>query len=126
MTAPGTKRKCSLKAQMSVVEQTWLAIAATSELDPSATSARSITPPKRVQKSPGRCRGFKVGWRWGVTSVPRDGRATKAVVDAHGNQINVLTDRVGAEYSAGRGQNASRYEGDVAVTHEKVIVLDRK
>ena len=53
--------------------------------------------------------------------------AAEAVIDARGNHINVLTDRVGAEYAAGRdaSQNASRYEGDVAVTHEKVIVLDR-
>ena len=70
-----------------------------------------------------------VCWRCrnNARSVPRDDWATEAVVDAHGDQINVLTDRVGAEYVASRdvSQNASRYEGDVAVTHEKVIVFDR-
>src|SRR5882757_9389097 len=62
-----------------------------------------------------------------MASVSRDYRAAKTVFDANSDHTNVLTDRVGAEYAAGRdpSQNACRCEGDVAVTHEKVIVLDR-
>jgi hypothetical protein len=45
LSAHGTKRKCSLKAQMSVVgvEQTWLAIAATSDFDPEGTSNKTAS-----------------------------------------------------------------------------------
>src|SRR6266478_998572 len=73
--------------------------------------------------------GLEVCWRCEIRSVPPDSeaRATEAVIDARSDHINVLTDRVGAECAAGRDatQNACRCEGDVAVTHEKVIVLDR-
>jgi hypothetical protein len=70
--------------------------------------------------------GLKVCRRYEIRSVPRDDRATEAVIDARSDHINVLTDRVGAECGAGRNasQNACRCEGDGAVTHEKVIVLD--
>src|SRR5258708_30714938 len=40
-------------------ERTLLRSAPRSEFDPTATSARSIIPPRRVQKGPGRCRGLK-------------------------------------------------------------------
>src|SRR3977135_547140 len=62
-----------------------------------------------------------------MASVSRDYRAAKTVFDANSEHTNVLKDRAGAEYAAGRdaSQNACRCEGDVAVTHEKMIVLDR-
>src|ERR1700738_3014341 len=78
--------------------------------------------------------GLEVYRRSEIRSLSPDGGATpvgptpvEAVVDARSDHINVLTDRVGAEYAAGRdaSQNACRCGGDVAVTHEKVIVLDR-
>src|SRR5260370_39520399 len=77
--------------------------------------------------------GLKVCWRWEIRSVPTDGGATpvgatpvEVVIDARSDHIDVLTDRVGAEYAAGRdaSQNACRCRGDCTVTHEKVIVLD--
>src|SRR5258707_8847844 len=78
-------------------------------------------------KKPRTMPGLKVCRRQEIRSVPRDDRATEAVIDARSDHIYVLTDRVGAEYAAGRdaSQNACRCEGDAAVTHEKVIVLDR-
>ena len=72
--------------------------------------------------------GLKFAGEFETRSVPRDGRPTEAVIDARSNHIDVLTDRVGAEYATDRdlsSQNASRYEADFAITHEKVIVLDR-
>src|SRR5258707_2748566 len=78
--------------------------------------------------------GLKVCWRWEIRSVPTPVGATpvgatpvEVVIDARSDHIDVLTDRVGAEYAAGRdaSQNACRCGGDGAVTHEKVIVLDR-
>src|SRR5258707_6135377 len=78
-------------------------------------------------KKPRTMPGLKVCRRQEIRSVPRDDRATEAVIDARSDHIDVLTDRVGAEYAAGRdaSQNACRCGGDGAVTHEKVIVLDR-
>src|SRR5580692_4598483 len=94
-----------------------------------ARSARSIIPPRRLQKSPGRCRGLKFAGDRKIRSVPAGGEATpvEVVIDARRDHIDVLTDRVGAEYAAGRDNRdgACRYGGDAAVTHEKVIVLDR-
>src|SRR6267142_5967235 len=82
---------------------------------------------KAGTKKPRTMPGLKVCRRQEIRSVPPDDRATEAVIDARSDHINVLTDRVGAEYAAGRDarQNACRCERDVAVTHEKVIVLDR-
>src|ERR1700688_1634076 len=113
--------------QMRLIALTTLLVAESWELMASAstaTSARSIIPPRRVQKSPGRCRGLKLAGDRKIRSVPAGGGATpvEVVIDARRDHIDVLTDRVGAEYAAGRdaSQNADRCEGDVAVTHEKV------
>src|ERR1700730_17255511 len=78
--------------------------------------------------------GLKVCRRSEIRSLSPNGGATpvgatpvEVVVDARSDHINVLTDRVGAEYAAGRdaSQNACGCRGDGTVTHEKVIVLDR-
>src|SRR5947207_1400168 len=54
-----------------------------------------------------------------VRSVRRDDRAAELVVQAGGDEIDVLTDAVGAE-----GEAARRGEGVGTVLHEQVIVLD--
>src|SRR5947207_11286892 len=54
-----------------------------------------------------------------VRSVLRDDRAAELVVQAGGDEIDVLTDAVGAE-----GEAARRGEGVGTVLHEQVIVLD--
>src|SRR5260370_20938839 len=65
------------------------------------------------------------------TPVPRDERTTpvEAVVDASGDEVHILADRVSAEYAADRydsgTQNTCRREAATMVTHEQVIVLDR-
>ena len=73
--------------------------------------------------------GFKFAGEIETRSVLREARPAEAVIDARSNHINVLTDPVSSEYSARSDnpdtQNTSRYEADVAVTHEKMIVLDR-
>ena len=52
------------------------------------------------------------------------------VVDASGDQVHILADRVSAEYAADRydsgTQNTCRREAVTMVAHEQVIVLDRK
>src|SRR5882757_9004454 len=53
-------------------------------------------------------------------SVLRDHRATPAVVDADGDEIDVLTDAIGAEEEAAR-----RGEGVGLVLHEQMIVFER-
>ncbi len=72
---------------------------------------------------------FKFAGEIETGSVLREARPAEAVIDARSNHINVLTDPVSPEYCARSDspnpQNTSRYEADVAVTHEKVIVLDR-
>src|SRR5258708_26630392 len=77
--------------------------------------------------------GLKVCRRSEIRSLSPDGGATpvgatlvEVVIDASSDHIDILTDRVGAEYAAGRdaSQNACRCRGDGTVTHEKVIVLD--
>src|SRR5258708_37215751 len=77
--------------------------------------------------------GLKVCRRSEIRSLSPDGGATpvgatpvEVVIDARSDHIDILTDRVGAEYAAGRdaSQNACRCRGDGTVTHEKVIVLD--
>src|SRR5215216_1330424 len=52
-------------------------------------------------------------------SVLRNDRATPAVVDADGDEIDVLADAVGAEEDASRVD-----EGVGAVLHEQVVVFD--
>src|SRR4051812_31454127 len=52
-------------------------------------------------------------------SVLRDDRATPTVVDAHRDEIDVLTDPDGGEGTASRGG-----EGQVPVAHEQVIVFE--
>src|SRR5260370_30880426 len=64
-------------------------------------------------------------------SVLPDDRATpvEVVVDASGDEVHILVDRVSAEYAADRydsgTQNGCRREAATMVTHEQVIVLDR-
>src|SRR5260370_6520372 len=64
-------------------------------------------------------------------SVLPDDRTTpvEAVVDASGDEVHILADRVSAEYAADRydsgTQNTCRREAAAMVTHEQVIVLDR-
>jgi hypothetical protein len=64
-------------------------------------------------------------------SVPPDARTTpvEAVVDASGDEVHILADRVSTEYAADRydrgTQNTCRRETVTMVTHEQVIVLDR-
>ena len=62
---------------------------------------------KGTKKAPGGAGALKFA-RQVVRSVPGDDRATEAVIDARCDHIDVLMDRVGAEYIAGRdvGQNA--------------------
>ena len=52
-------------------------------------------------------------------SVLRDDRATPAIVDANGDEIDVIADAIGAE-----GEAAWRDEAKIAVLHEQVIVFD--
>src|SRR5271170_5267827 len=114
------------------VKQASRSTAAMSASGPTATSPRSSfrqagTKDKVGTREPRTMPGLDVCCRQETRSVPRDDRATEAVIDACSDHIDVLTDRVGAEYAAGRdaGQNACRCEGDAAVTHEKMIVLER-
>jgi hypothetical protein len=71
------------------------------------TDIRAISA-KTGTKKPRTMPGLKICWRGEIRSVPRDDRATEAVIDARSDHIYVLTDRVGAEYAAGRdaSQNA--------------------
>src|SRR3984893_1636045 len=65
----GAQRLCALarlrhadcigQCPLSGVTRKTFAHTSSSQFDPTATSARSIRPPRRVQKSPGRCRGLK-------------------------------------------------------------------
>src|SRR5438132_44030 len=62
--------------------------------------------------------------------LPDDRTAqVEAVVDASGDEVHILADRVSAEYAADRydrgTQNTCRREAATIVTHEQVIVLDR-
>ena len=89
---------------------------------------RDHSSAKADTKKPRTMPGLKFAGEIETRSVLREARPAEAVIDARSNHINVLTDRVGAEYAADRNlssQNASRYEADVAITHEEVIVLNR-
>src|SRR5258706_5914994 len=78
---------------------------------------------------PRRCRGMSC-WISRKSVLPDD-RTTpvEAVVDASGDEVHILADRVSTEYAAGRydsgSQNTCRREAATMVTHEQVIVLDR-
>src|SRR5262245_46565987 len=64
-------------------------------------------------------------------SVLPDNRTTpvEAIVDASGDEVHILADRVSAEYAADRydsgTQNTCRREAATIAIHEQVIVLDR-
>jgi len=66
------------------------------------------------KKSPGRCRGFHARFR--IKSVAADRRSAELVVQARGEEIDVLLDMVG-DQEAGR-------RIDVPVAHEEVIVFE--
>jgi hypothetical protein len=51
------------------------------------------------KKSPGRCRGFQIRFR--IKSVPRDPWSAELVVQARGEEIDVLLDMVGDEEAGG-------------------------
>ena len=52
-------------------------------------------------------------------SVTADDRAAKPVVDARGDEINVLTDAVSSNKDSGRGR-----EGESLILYEQVVVFD--
>src|SRR6478672_5955956 len=82
-----------------------------------AASRQTGSPPhnKKGRHAAGLLR-IQSGWR---KSVLRDHRATPAIVDADGDEIDVLADAID------RGQHAGGVgEADVAVAHEQMIVLD--
>src|ERR1700738_4856568 len=58
-------------------------------------------------------------------SVLRDHRATPTVVDADGDEIDVLANTFVREDRSGRNGNASVHQSNVPVVHEHVIVFDR-
>src|SRR5262249_11258965 len=71
------------------------------------------------KKSPGRSRGLSIRRKALLRSVAGDDRTAELVVDAGGEEIDVLLDVVGA------GRNASRRDERVILrAHEHVIVLD--
>jgi len=78
-----------------------------------------------AQKSPGRCRGFWGCWENGRISVPRDGRATPAVVDAHGSKIEISAGTKDTwDRCTSNTTTQTRYrEGNVVALQENVIVL---
>src|SRR6478735_787737 len=55
-----------------------------------------------------------------LTSVLGDHGAAELVVQADGDEIDVLTDAIGTEEGAGRGG-----EGQGTILHEQMIVFDR-
>src|SRR3954453_11329471 len=60
----------------------------------------------------------------GAFSVLRDDRAAESVVDAGGDQINVLADAVSARERADRRQRAVGGERDVMAAHEQMVVFE--
>src|SRR5258706_8634714 len=80
---------------------------------------------KAGTKKPRTMPGLKVCRRQEIGLVPRDGRATEAEIDARSDHINVLTDRVGAEYAAGRDarQHACRCGGGGGASHENGVSI---
>src|SRR3954469_938010 len=60
----------------------------------------------------------------GAFSVLRDDRAAESVVDAGGDQINVLADAVSARERADRRQRAVGGERDVVTAHEQMVVFE--
>jgi hypothetical protein len=83
-----------------------------------ADDSRRLTAPATT-KSPGTMPGASMLVAGSARSVPRHGRAAELVVQAGGDEIDVLTDAVGAEGGAAR-----RGEVVGTVLHEQVIVLD--
>jgi hypothetical protein len=84
--------------------------------------------PRRAQKAPA-MPGPEVAGISGKSVLPDDwSTPVEAVVDASGDEVHVLADRVRAEYAADRDdsgtQNTCRREAATMVTHEQVIVLD--
>jgi len=75
--------------------------------------------------------GASAFYELALGSVRPDDRTAQveAVVDASGDEVNILADRVSAEYAADRydsgAQNTCRREAVTMVAHEQVIVLDR-
>ena len=78
-----------------------------------------VDRPLRPRKKPRARPGASIFATGRVRSVPCDGRAAELVVQTGGDEIDVLTDAVGAEGEAARC-------GEVVgtVLHEQVIVLD--
>src|ERR1700687_215035 len=79
------------------------------------------------KKSPGRCRGLSL-LEIGERSVTRDDRSlahAELVVQANGDQIDVLTDAVGYRQSANRPDtcdSTGRKQANGSIAHKKVIV----
>src|SRR6266404_6536946 len=81
---------------------------------------RVRTVPRYNQTKKGRREaGLSVFHLLSQRSVLRNHRATPAIVDANRNEIDVLSDAVGAEEGAGRVD-----EGVGAILHEQVVVFD--
>src|SRR5215213_8142430 len=78
-----------------------------------------VDRPLRPRKKPRARPGASIFATDSERSVSRDGRAAELVVQASSDEIDVLTDAIGAEEAAAR-----RSEGVGTVLHEQVIVLD--
>src|SRR5436190_941315 len=64
---------------------------------------------------------FRCGSR---SSVFCDDRAAPAIVDADGDEIDVLADAIVAEHRAVHTEHAVVEEGDGTILHEQMIVFD--
>src|SRR5438552_7306030 len=88
-----------------------------------AASRQTRRPPQKKKA------GTRPAFRYSVcgsrSSVFRDDRATPAIVDADGDEIDVLTDADVIEHRAGYTGDAVVEEGVGAVPHEQMIVFDR-
>ena len=84
-----------------------------------ADNSRSLSGLSPATKKPRDMPGASMLVAASARSVLRDHRAAELVVQAGGDEIDVLTDAVGAE-----GEAARRGEVVGTVLHEQVIVLD--
>src|SRR5687768_15351881 len=86
---------------------------------------RVLTGPRYNQiKRPALRRPFRSPVCRKRSSVPRDGRAAKAVVDTGSDHIDVLADTINASNDSGGPSNPVRDHREVAISHEQMVVLD--
>src|ERR1700712_3358899 len=90
-------------------------------------AAEPLTEPMRPKQKGRREAGLSLfRFDGSRSSVLRDDRTTPTIVDADGDEIDVLTDAL-VEHQAGRadsGDSAVAREGVGAVAHEHMIVFD--